>query len=157
MRIGYFDMLKSTTGKTFEYLDTVSLNGTLRILGILIEDGTNVNTVKATVYNIFNGDSIAAVDNIGKGTTVGAFSLSADGVELTILNDGITGNVVGVLPAAISGNNSGAVLYGIQARANSFNIIISASSSVDGALFDLTTIKATTGYLQINIAYITNV
>ena len=58
-----------------------------------ISDGTNVLTIKCQAFAIWNGDTIAEVDNIGKGATVGVFSLSADGQKLTIDASAFSGNI----------------------------------------------------------------
>ena len=56
----------------------------LRQMFFYISNGTNADTIKCQGFGIWNGDVIDEVDNIGKGTPVGVFSLDATGEKLTI-------------------------------------------------------------------------
>lgn len=55
----------------------------LRCLSMQIDNGTNASTVKTWIGNQWNGVTKGTVDNIGKGATVGDWTLSADGKTLT--------------------------------------------------------------------------
>jgi len=64
----------------------------LRQVSLTIADGTNANTIKCTVANLYNGDTIAATDNISKGATTGNFTLNAGGTQLIVEKSGLSGN-----------------------------------------------------------------
>ena len=63
----------------------------VRIASLKIEDGTNADTIKCTLTDVWNGNTISVTDNIGKGATTGNFYLSASGKGLRILDTGLTG------------------------------------------------------------------
>jgi len=65
----------------------------LRLIYFYLSDGTNINTIKCQAHNVWNGDLMAEVDNIGKGDTVGPFTLEADGQKLVINASGFSGNI----------------------------------------------------------------
>jgi len=65
----------------------------LRLIYFYLTDGTNVDTIKCNAFDVWNGDAIAAVDNIGRGATVGVFTLEADGQKLIIDSDAFSGNI----------------------------------------------------------------
>jgi len=65
----------------------------IRLATFYVSDGTNAGTIKCQQFSIWNADAIAEVDNIGKGATVGVFSLSADGQKLVVDAAGFSGNI----------------------------------------------------------------
>ncbi|MBA7706409.1 hypothetical protein ES703_115263 [subsurface metagenome] len=69
----------------------------LRLSKLLIEDGTDDATAKCTLTSLFNGDTIAAVDNIPKGGSAGHYSFNTGGSVLTLAAAGLTGSVLAVL------------------------------------------------------------
>ncbi len=70
----------------------------LRIADLLIQDGTVASTVKVTMRNIWNGDTVAVTDNVAKtGLPTGNFTLSVGGETLKILDSAISGTVLGAM------------------------------------------------------------
>ena len=108
----------------------------------------------ALAGSIWNGDTIGSTADITKGNTVGNFHLSADGVQLTILAAGLTGNAVGVPMVAITTNKTGVDLYA-SCTDNSNNIICTVSGS-DGVNDDLTVITDAVLEIAIRILYVTS-
>lgn len=80
----------------------------LRQSQLLIEDGTNANTIQCSITSRDNGDSDGPTDNIGKtGTIVGNYILSVDGKELSILAGAWTGDAVFCFGADAVADTSG--------------------------------------------------
>ena len=77
---------------------------------LVIDNGTNANTLKCTLTSNFNGDAIAETDNIAKNATTGNYTLDSDGYVLLIEAAGLTGNAVKVLHVSILSTESGTAL-----------------------------------------------
>ena len=121
---------------------------------LLIENGTNANTIKCTTVNEYNHSAISAVDNIAKGATTSGYTLSADGTELTIENSILEGTVVGVSVAYISfatGEWDGYSSSGIQAGGDIFLKLFN-----DGAWVDWTAAADVPLTFYIRVVYITS-
>lgn len=83
----------------------------VRVADLLVEPGTAANSVKCTLTNTFNGDTIAITDNIVAGAgAVGDFSLDGSGTILSILDSGISGTIVAVVDNTLR-NFTGTLLY----------------------------------------------
>jgi len=121
----------------------------LRQSKLLIEDGTNANTIKCTLTSTWNGDVLAVVDNIAKGATTGGYTLNATGYLLTITNTIITGDAVALLFAGIlvtSYNEALTINYSMSGG------LILNFATLLGADRDLTTY---TGVCYVNLVYVT--
>jgi len=127
-------------------------DGVIRVAKILIEDGTNADTIKATMSSIWGGDTEAATDNIGKGDTSGDFKLSANGFDLDI--EGISGTVCEVLNAQISNNSLGThytpYIYGLG------DDIRVGIRDVTSSYIDLTDVVGTSKDITMIVTYLTN-
>ena len=128
----------------------------MRVCQLLVEDGTNASTIKCTLSSKWNGDAIAATDNIGKSATTGNFTLNARGNGLTIESAGLTGNAVVVLAAYIeaekTGFNFGTI---VESGITSNDIVLTLTDGNEGGAVDLTAIEAG-GPTKIHIAYLTD-
>lgn len=124
----------------------------LRCSNIKVENGTNASTLKCTVTSLWNGDAIAATDNVSKGATTGSFTLDAGGQDLTVEAAGLSGNVqmvVGVLRI------NAITAYRIpDVRVSSNDIVISLRNS-SAVQQDMTT-DVDTGQFQLVLLYITD-
>jgi len=118
-----------------------------------IDNGTNAETLKCTVIDLWNGDAIAETDNITKDATTGNFSLNADGTQLRIKASGLTGNVVFVM-GILHQNASGADLTGSVSRISN-EILIMLPHSTTAVHQDITTL-VDTGKMYLTIFYITD-
>lgn len=83
----------------------------LRVSRLTIEDATQASKIKCTLASIFNGDTIAAEDNLGTSGDTGNFNLDATGSKVHIESGGITGNATHVLMALIVDNGAGDIPY----------------------------------------------
>lgn len=128
----------------------------LRVLQLRLEDATDADEIKATVTSIWNGDAIGATDNIGKGETVGNFSLSAGGNQVTIEAAGLTGNCVAVLAAGVTFNDSNSTVEHLFYNASANDIQIGYRADNAGADVDLTAALAAAEIIDARIAYITD-
>lgn len=138
--------------------DALKTDGTAgrvyRACYIRIQDGTNANTIKCTVFNRFNGDTFSETDNIGKGDTSNNFNLSANGQQIYLKAAGLSGNALhamGCLIYAIIGVAAPAC----QVKANTNDIRINMTNPVDGSGYDLTSL-VDTGDIYIDYFYITD-
>lgn len=123
----------------------------LRRANLVIQPGTAANTLKAELLNIWNGDVIASTDNIGKGATVGNFSLSADGFTLSILNSGITGVPVAVLSTELQ-NYTATALFSPINEVSGTSITYGVKGDVSGTSKDMTALG---GFSVISFTYLT--
>jgi hypothetical protein len=103
----------------------------VRISDLKIEPGTAGSSIKCTLTNIFNGDTIALTDNILAGTTVGNFSLDASGSILSISDAGISGTIVAVLDNTLR-NSTGTLLYSPAAYQDGTSISYSVRTDASG-------------------------
>ena len=144
---------------TFQESDNAPLEGdgtagrVLRKVQLQIEDGTNANTLSCELDNRWNGDDIAATDNIAKNATTGNFTLSADGKSLTVEAAGLSGNVLTAIGFCRS--NASAVSLDWDVRASGNDIIISGRQNGTAAAQDLTSL-VDTGAMYLEIRYMTD-
>lgn len=123
----------------------------LRVSKILIQPGTDPNTCKCEVTNIWNGDSAATQDNIEKGGSETNFTLSADGTIVGFRDAAITGTVQGVAGSVIQSDTSGLSINSCDAFAGGGNISFRFG---DGSIWvDLTGIASA---LRVSFTYITD-
>ena len=126
----------------------------LRKIYLVIQNGTNANTLKCTVGNRWNGDTIAVTDNIAKDATTGNFSLSVNGTALWIEAAGLSGNCIMAMGVVV--DNASAVDLTIETRAISNDLYIyrlrNATTGVDQ---DITTL-VDTGDIILHILYMTD-
>lgn len=125
----------------------------LRACYVTIQDGTNANTLKCTLSNHWNGDALAAVDNIAKDSTGTYYSLSATGTTLTILHAAFTGNALYAI-GVISINYSGTAIH-IQVTKQADGIRFICANPTTGAGIDLTGL-VDVGDIYINFLYLTD-
>jgi len=118
-----------------------------------IADGTNATTIKCTLNNQWNGDIIAATDNIGKDTTVGHFNLEADGEHINIANAGFTGDVKAAI--LIVYKNTTATVLTAYAEKTASGVRVHVYDAASGANFDLTGLVQT-GYVRLLLHYLTD-
>lgn len=169
-------LLAQITGETYWYIDpdndiatlhstvnTIVANylkgdGTaervLRRSKLVITDATDANEIQCTLSSEWNGDAISAVDNIGKGETVGGFTLNAGGNGLTIEASGLTGNAVAVISAEI-GRTQASDPVNVAGTVSSNDIVLTFYDDSTGAAQDLTS-KVDTGDLDLYITYLTS-
>jgi len=137
--------------------DALKTDGTggrvFRNVDLLIEDGTNANTIKCTLINKFNGDAIAATDNISKGATTGDFTLSASGAILNIESSGLSGNVLSCMASLLKGGVNVNVTPYVY-RTNNV-IYVQLLEMLAGTAQDLTSL-ADAGSPRLSIFYITD-
>jgi len=124
----------------------------LRVSRLTIEDATQADKVKCTMASIFNGDVIAAEDNLGKGGDTGDFNLDATGSQVHIESGGLTGNATHVLVANIVDNGSGNIIYCKPSIAT--NGITLEFQLNDSTAYDLTS-AVDTGTIIVDIIYLT--
>lgn len=120
---------------------------------LIVFDGTEADTIKCAVSNLFNGDTIASIDNIGKGATVGDFSLTSDGVELEIRAGAFTGNVV-FARGDLGGNSSEIAVISEVYDWDGAICLVCADPTTDVAV-DLTTIPEFKS-IETEVFYITD-
>ena len=125
----------------------------LRIADLLIQDGTNANTLKITMRQVWNGDTAALTDNVAKGGTTGIYNLSAGGGDLKILDAGITGTVVGLLLGDFLNISDLTTIANCHPSISGADIVFSHTTA-NGTEVDLTAI--TTNYIVITFLYITS-
>ena len=125
----------------------------LRQASLKIEDGTNANTIKCTLTDYFNGDTIAATDNIAKDATTGDYTLSSGGNVLRVEASGLSGNVL--LAYGAMGANEWALNKAAKCRAVENDIRITFSTDGSTSALDITAITA--GYdLLVELLYLTD-
>lgn len=123
----------------------------LRAIQVIIQNGTTGVSLKCTTTSLWNGDINGAQDDIAKNATTGVWSLSNNGLILTLLNTGISGDAVAVISSNLSANGTTSAFYW-SVTVNS-GIAISVSNS-SGTGLDLTTL-VDTGAMYFDIAYLT--
>ena len=123
----------------------------LRVSRLTIEDATQASKIKCTMASIFNGDAIAAEDNIAKsGGTL--YSLDATGSKIHLPSTGITGDATHALMANCVDNGSGNIFY-INPTIVSAGITIEFQLN-DSTAYDLTG-AVDTGTIVVDIIYLT--
>ncbi len=124
-----------------------------RAIYLYIVNGTNASTLKCTVGDRFNGDTIGETDNIAKDATTGNFSLDASGAVLTVEAAGLTGNVIFAFGQIVK--NAGGTAATVLAYASGNDIAIIIRDAASGANLDITTL-VDTGEIHLDILYITD-
>jgi len=128
---------------------------------LVIEDGTNADTIKAELgngngYQGFNVDTLAQVDNIAKGDTSGHFYLYVATGHILYM-DSLAGGIhvpAGVLSSELVYDDSG--ITGLRISCYAYNEKIYVLFHSEGHTdVDITTIKSS-GRIEILINYITN-
>jgi hypothetical protein len=125
----------------------------IRAADLKVEPGSAASSVKCTLTNIFNGDTIAVTDNILANSTVGNFSLDASGTILSIEDGGITGTIVGVLSNQFR-NFTGTLLYSPVLYAAGTKISFTVYTNASGTA---ATWSALGGFSFTSIVYVTTV
>lgn len=150
-----------TVSSAFDTKDPIKGDGTaestLRILYIIIENGTAADTIKCTSVSRWQGDANGAEDNLGKGGDTGVFALSAPGGDLTLQDSGLTGDCVSVLAQSIHANSTGTVLN--VSGSVSGGIVLSFTNGTTGAAADLPLLVDGSGgaaALIANVTYVTS-
>jgi hypothetical protein len=129
-------------------------NRVLRCLSMTIVDGTDANTLKISMSNVFSGDTSAWVDNVAKNATTGIFWLHNSGYQLKILDAGITGTLVAVLGGVQWQNQSGVAIESCFVM-KSTNDITVTFLDLAGASVDITAMAAGKA-IAVNILYVTD-
>ncbi len=127
----------------------------LRLGRLTIADATAASEIKCTFASLWNGDAIAETDNIGKGETVGNFTLDAAGTVLKIEAAGLSTSCVAVLSAQIVRNASNITHPFCDGIASTNDIQLTFRQSQEISVLDLTSM-VDTGQVDIIIAYITS-
>ncbi len=120
---------------------------------ITIANGSNANTLKCTLTNRWNGDTIAETDNVAKGATTGNFTLDAGGTHLTIEAAGLSGNVVNAIANVI--HNASNTIISNWTEVVSNDIEIQLKLITTGAAQDIT-VLVDTGSVLLDVLYITD-
>lgn len=123
-----------------------------RVCRLTVEDATVASKIKCTLASIFNGDTIAAEDNLAKSADTGSFNLDATGSKVHIESGGITGSATHVLMANIVDNGSGNIIY-CKPSIVSSGITLEFQHN-DSTAYDLTS-AVDTGTIVIDIIYLT--
>lgn len=159
--------LKNESGKYVEDLRWAviadALGRVLRRIKVVIDEGADANDdeLQVTVTSEFNGDAISATDDIGKSATVGNFSLSADGSQLTIEASGLSGNAIAVLSCEVGKTISGDTntdVFCVAATVANNDIVLKFTDHGDGTAKDLTAYLGTseTATIHLYITYLTS-
>jgi len=125
----------------------------LRKSALTVENGTNASTIKCTLTSMWNGDVIAAQDNIGKDATTGHYHLAATGGAITILNSGLTGSALDG-HVSLYYNASGTPLL-VSAIKTAAGLVLNFIGHSDGSTQDLT-VLVDTGIIIPHILYLTD-
>lgn len=139
-------------------IDTLRTDGTagrvLRVLRLLISNGTTGVGLKCTTTSQWNGDANSEVDNIAKNATTGVYNLDSGGIVLTLLNSGISGDCVAIIGVQIVSNASTVVLT-TQIVKDATGILIILRKASDNVAQDITTL-VDTGDIYLDITYVTS-
>lgn len=125
-----------------------------RTMELYILDGSIADTINVQTLNVWNGDTIAAQDNLAKQGDETNFALDAGGFTLTIKAAGLTGNAVAIVAHSITGSTTGAI-YNCMAIVADNNIHIFLSDATDGTQIDLTA-AVDLGLFTITLSYRTD-
>lgn len=125
-----------------------------RIVQLLIDDGTNANTLKCTLSDIWNGDVIAILDNIAKNATTGDYKLTATGKGLRILATGLTGDPLASF-VNMSYNDTATAIFSSSIIETEPSVEVSARAVTGGAQQDWTAL-VDSGDIVLQIMYITD-
>jgi len=124
-----------------------------RVIKVKIEDGTLADTIKVTATSVYNGDAIAAEDNLGASGDTGYFNLDATKSSLHIETGAITGNCTHT-PLAVIERNAGGEFPYVQPSVVANGITLKFRKNDDSS-YDLTS-HVDIGELYITILYFTN-
>jgi len=144
-------------GKTGNFKNNVAggsfLSGIVRRSFLLIDNGSVGPTIMPTLTSDVDGDAIGATDNVGKGATTGHYTLSANGSQLTIINEtgGLTYTVYRA--SAELALNSTTVDVSVDCSGVTGNIVLSFFKTSNGTAADLTTLVAGGGLIEVYITY----
>jgi len=119
----------------------------LRMGRLTIADGTNPSTLKCTLVSEWNGDAIAATDNIAKGATTGDFTLNAAGTILTVE----LGDVLGCMGFVGSGIVNNVYTAGVNVVGADLTVRLRAGATNQ----DLTVLVDSDTY-NISLLYVTS-
>ena len=135
--IGVFDGTL-TTNSNYVVEGEPGQRAIFRGFRLSIADGTNANTLKASMDFNWNSTDEVTTDNVAKGATTGNYTLSADGLDLTIDSGALDGTVDEVFMASMDANNSGTYY-----TFNSFQLggeIVVRLLTVSGVMTDITAV-----------------
>ena len=118
-----------------------------------ILDGTVANTLRCTVGSRWNGDTVAAVDNIAKGATTGGFTLDAGGTTLRIEAAILSGNVLYAMGVPYSNASGTDITVDVEPNIN--DIFIQYRHATTGVAQDITAI-VDGGDTHLHIMYVTD-
>ena len=142
----------TTDAKVFEGDGTAGR--VLRLSQLKLDDGTDASTLKCTLTNVWNGNSISEVDNVAKGATTGTYwTLDAGGQELTIEASGLTGNAVAAV--GIMQYNTGGTAADVDCDASGNDLVLSLRNTTSATQLDMTGL-VDNGVIYVNILYITD-
>lgn len=127
----------------------------LRVSLVRIEDGANANTIKITMTSTWNGDTVSAKDNLGKGGTVAPWTLNAAGTVLTLDMSTLSGAAV-VVPAVTTYYNLSGTAMDVYGQISSGNILFNFYNSATGAPLDMTALMDTSKQINLIVMYITS-
>jgi hypothetical protein len=127
---------------------------TLRVMTVEIENGTEAAHIKPSTTTVWNGDTNAAQDNVGKDAVLtGVWSLSAGGNILTLVDAGITGSAIAVIcctPYYLVGGTA----MNIYGQADGGGILFNFYNAATGAPLD-TALLVDTDSIYFSCVYIT--
>ena len=123
-----------------------------RVSRLVIENGTDPNTIKCEIDSQFNGHDVAQQDNIAKGATTGVWTLSSNGLFLDILQIHLGGVVL--YARALFGNNASLTNVMPSGGTSIKSVRIIPRATGDQATHDWTAI-CDDGKIVVDIIYIT--
>jgi hypothetical protein len=127
----------------------------LRLSHIKIQDGTTSSRIKITLTSVWNGDAVAALDNVQKGYDGTNYALDSNGFYLTIKNAAITGDPLAVLATTITAGHiySGGYIVtpSVDVSTNTIRIVLYLNGNQDmTAYFD------SYSTIELDILYLTS-
>jgi len=120
---------------------------------IYVSDGSNPDTIYASLAAQWNSSPINDTDNVIKNGTTGVWHVDLSGQIITILNTGLTGNAVGVIAVTLWLNTTGTTYFPYITKSDQ-GIAISVYD-VNFIVPDLTVV-ADAGYLAFTVTYLTD-
>jgi len=126
----------------------------LRASRLYVQDATEAGKIKCTLFNEWNGKTMAVTDNIAKNSTVGGFTLNSDGTELRLETATLGAVVLGVLSAECHNNNSGTPTQAYGHESND-DIAMDFTDPTAGTGVDLTGLVDTAKSFYVLLTYIT--
>ena len=124
----------------------------LRRIRLEVKDGTNPNTLKFQVYNLWNGENNGPTDNVSKDSTVGSFYFGVGGIAM---NFAPSDSCVAVVSCVLGFNSSASDLV-IEGYESANGIGIVWHYSTGGSICDMATILSGSSTLKIYITYLTD-